>query len=477
MIRWLLVACLLIAPVPAVSTPILLQGFDPERFSRKDRAIIQLALAFTGDYHGNADGNWNDASERALIDFVLRRFPSQTDKLTLLNGHVAPLGWLIREYRERLDWRRFRASPALPGFHAPWAILDRPPRIEGDRAILENDAGDLAIIISRSDRGAARDLHQRYESAIADAAPRVEIRRDAALMVTSGFTREGDAFHLVSQPRQREWINLAIIAAPYRADLVPAIRSTIVFGSADVSFELDEPSLLGTLTNLSTAFASSTSGDYQLPEIRGSGTAWFVSDRQLVTAAHVVNDCARVTDSDGDELIVEHLDIRRDLALLSSPIRSRAWLPVATEDRPGLGSRIRVLSYPYYALASTSLVVTSGDIASLQGLFNDDDQFVLSAPIQPGGSGGPGVNEQGAVVTIVLSRLSDTEMRRLTGAFSENFNFGISTSELRRWLQEVGVNPDDPLPVSFPTNDIPAHAARAVIPILCLRASEARGRL
>lgn len=466
-----LLCFLLVAPGSAAATSALFQSFDAERFSRSDIATIQLGLAFAGDYRGAADGVWDDRSQLALESFALRRFPSlSNDEERLLNAHVAPLAWLSRETRARLDWRDAAVPEFTVSLEVPWALFDRGVQRHGQGWLLETAGQDLSIVVSRGTASEARYLHQSYQAALSMESPVIDIRREPGRYITGGFTSSGDALHLVSQPAGPLWTSVAIISSTSRASLIPPIAATISFGER-IGRQSTGTSPLAEIVNASLAFIESEDDQYQLPELRGSGTAWHVSSDKLVTVAHVVNGCARVTDADGDPLEVLHVDPALDLALIRAPTPSRAWLHVADDADPQLGARIRVLSFPFYALATTSIVMTSGDIASLSGVFDNTNEIVISAPIQPGSSGAPGLDQSGAVVTTVLSRLSDREMRRLTGAGAENFNFGVAPRVLRRWLEAKGVELSDRSPDYDLDAGIPARLRAAVKPILCFRSA------
>jgi len=82
--------------------------------------------------------------------------------------------------------------------------------------------------------------------------------------------------------------------------------------------------------------------------------------------------------------------------------------------------------------------VTSGNISALDGLRNDISHFQLTAPVQAGNSGGPVVDEQGALVGIVVAKLSDRAMAR-QGQVAQNINFAIKGSVAALFLDTHAV--------------------------------------
>lgn len=199
----------------------------------------------------------------------------------------------------------------------------------------------------------------------------------------------------------------------------------------------------------------------------GTGTAFYVNNTDLVTAAHVVTDCARVERADGRPLEIVALDETRDVALLAAGAagRSRVWVGIGTEDAVRLGQRVYALGYPFWGLAGTTLNLTAGNVSALAG-FDDAEILQISAPVQPGNSGGPLVDRDGVAVGVVVARLKREGFG--VGA-PENMNYALSGSALRRFLEGEGVVLPSPGP---PVGDLEAEGlpdglGEAVVAILC----------
>jgi serine protease Do len=66
----------------------------------------------------------------------------------------------------------------------------------------------------------------------------------------------------------------------------------------------------------------------------------------------------------------------------------------------------------------------------LAGLGDDADMFQFTAPVQPGNSGGPVLDQDGQVIGVVQSKLS-TAAAAFLGDIPQNVNFAIRGSVVR----------------------------------------------
>ena len=110
-------------------------------------------------------------------------------------------------------------------------------------------------------------------------------------------------------------------------------------------------------------------------------------------------------------------DPANDLALLASEFRvgqgEIAAFRTGTPIRAG--DAIAVYGFPLAGTLSSTGNVVSGNVTALAGLGDDVRYFQISAPIQPGNSGGPLLDYSGLVVGIVNSKLNELAFARKTG--------------------------------------------------------------
>lgn len=171
------------------------------------------------------------------------------------------------------------------------------------------------------------------------------------------------------------------------------------------------------------------------------GTAWPVASGYAVTNNHVVAGVEHVQliDVTGTQLTasVALRDAEHDLALLrvSESGSLPPALPLASADaRPG--SRVFTIGYPRIDIMGRTPKLSDGIISSLNGYRDDPDSYQISVPIQPGNSGGPLLNMDGAVVGVVASMLGsygDTAEPQVL----PNVSYAIKVEVLRSMLQQV----------------------------------------
>jgi S1-C subfamily serine protease len=103
-----------------------------------------------------------------------------------------------------------------------------------------------------------------------------------------------------------------------------------------------------------------------------------------------------------------------------------------------LGEEVYVAGYPYNSLLE-GFNFTSGNVSSLVGFKKNSSNFKITAPVQPGNSGGPILNAQSAVIGVVVARIDDEYVLESTGTLPQNINIGIKNSVLKTVLSENNI--------------------------------------
>lgn len=105
-----------------------------------------------------------------------------------------------------------------------------------------------------------------------------------------------------------------------------------------------------------------------------------------------------------------------------------------------VGEDIITLGYPFGSILGDTVKVTKGNVSSLTGIANDTSIMQISAPIQPGNSGGPVLDMNGNVVGVVSAKLNELSVVLVTGSLPQNVNFAIKSQTLQVFLDTHGIN-------------------------------------
>jgi len=154
----------------------------------------------------------------------------------------------------------------------------------------------------------------------------------------------------------------------------------------------------------------------------GSGSGFYISRNAIVTNFHVIAECNYLEDSNSNRLEILAEDRVNDLALLSGPT-TRNYLNLSL-DKIEVGDQVYTAGFPYNDVID-GFNFTDGSVSSLFGLNRNTSEFQITAPIQPGNSGGPIINENGSVIGVVVYRLDDSTIADQTGTLPQNMNYGI----------------------------------------------------
>ena len=178
--------------------------------------------------------------------------------------------------------------------------------------------------------------------------------------------------------------------------------------------------------------------------VRVTGSAVVIGNRgEILTNSHVVEDCMNISVQISSEktqtAILVARDQENDLALLRiNP--SPASIAAFREGAPlRAGDPIVALGYPLSGLLATTANLSVGIVSALAGLGDDVRYIQISAPVQPGNSGGPLLDTSGHLVGIVTAKLDAVRVARFTGDIPQNVNFAIKAEVARAFLDSQGI--------------------------------------
>ena len=477
------------APEALGATPIerTWMSFDARILTDEEKRLIQIGLAASGHYVGVIDGAWGRRSQEALEAYGRNIDGDWADEA--LFWHAIALTEWTKGFLEAANLS-YRSFPAY-GLQliAPAGRLVIDPE-DGRMARLQGPG--LAIVLSRQDGYLATGLHDAMVAQHSMPTAPYALRRGERL-VTSVETSSQRYYARSERTGPGDvWSSALVI---HEKDVLDPLFSIIVASIAPGSgaragITPGSPFALS-YRELTTAVARrrereqqatarpaqpSPSGpqlgskppEQDVGEMVGTGTAFYVNNVDLVTAAHVVDDCRSVSLLDGAPVRIVAIHPLLDLALLTSDRRSRAWLSVDRTGEGRLGQKVYALGYPYFGITTTSLNVTAGNVSATRGLADSDSEITISAPVQPGNSGGPLLDSRGAIIGIVIAKLSASAMLEAARSLPENVNFAVRGAELIAFLDDHGVLYPRSDGAGFDVEDgIPQAVQDAIVPIVC----------
>ncbi len=166
-----------------------------------------------------------------------------------------------------------------------------------------------------------------------------------------------------------------------------------------------------------------------------TGTGFALKDGYIVTNYHVVEGAKNISiqgikgDFNPYNAVIVGSDKINDLALLkisdSSFVGFGAIPYSLSSNISEVGEEIFVLGYPLTSTMGDEIKLTTGVISSKTGYQGDVALYQISAPIQPGNSGGPLFDNKGNVIGIVNAKHEG----------AENVGYAIKVSYLRNLIE------------------------------------------
>lgn len=171
------------------------------------------------------------------------------------------------------------------------------------------------------------------------------------------------------------------------------------------------------------------------PAVAANGSAVRIHlDGVLLTNQHVVAGCASVRRA-GTEKALRILasDAINDLAVVDGDEPSPDAIELHS-DAVKLGEDVSTYGFPLSGFLASAGNFTRGQISALSGANNNSSQLQFTAPVQPGSSGGPLLNDYGRLVGLVSSKANALRVAKVTNDIPQNVNFAVSAQTIRTFL-------------------------------------------
>jgi len=174
-----------------------------------------------------------------------------------------------------------------------------------------------------------------------------------------------------------------------------------------------------------------------------SGSGFFVSkDGYVVTNYHVIKDGKKikvdvnlngVKNTYNAKII--NVDKQNDLAILKindDKFKNMATLPYNIKTKNvRVGEKVITMGYPSIEYQGNEVKITEGIISSNTGFQDDPTAYQISAPVQPGNSGGPLFDMNGNLIGITNSGILS----------SQNVGYSIKASYLMNFFETITAIP------------------------------------
>lgn len=183
---------------------------------------------------------------------------------------------------------------------------------------------------------------------------------------------------------------------------------------------------------------------------KSSGTGFFLNtEGYIITNYHVIDNAQTITVSginddykESFKATVEVADKQNDLAILKindPSFKALDNIPYTFKyTTSSVGEDCFVLGYPLISSMGMDIKLTNGIISSRTGFEGNVAEYQMSAPIQPGNSGGPLFDKSGNVIGVVCAKHGE----------AENVGYAIKASYIKSLIELLPNN------ISLPHNNM-----------------------
>ena len=415
------------------------------KLSPEDQELSTFGLIATGDFNGFHGDGFNERYYKAILAYEKRKRFVMDGKLQSreLQGLKAEHSSFLHQY------------PMNDEVHPVTGAKVRVPRSHFDKL----DAYEKGLLYSRRDKQLSLSFaaHSRFDQSF-EAMFELLRRPESHRKIT--YSRLRPTFFVVTGINKSRKFYTYMAASVYGTtgftltwgpdyENVSGRLTTLMANSFVPEPEEKQPGASSppqvSAEPPPVVDSNAEAGESEKPQI-STGTGFKVSsDGHVLTNFHVAGKCKSISLRKPGALPTSARlvagDERNDLALLRADQPMDG--PVA-EFRDGApvkaGTEIAIYGFPLSSVLSSSGNIVTGNVTSLAGLGDNTSLYQVSAPVQPGNSGGPVLDREGRVIGVVVSKLNTLAVAMITHDVPQNVNFAIKGSMVQNFLESANVS-------------------------------------
>lgn len=431
----------------------------------QERLEIQLLLIFTGDYIAIVDAAFGNRTYEAL-----RKFQHK--------NNLAPDG-VLSERELRLLWKQGGAVMQDVGFKlrddlTTGVSLGVPenlfvsiqPTKRGMRWTGKNQLIELETLRIPNVETEYVELYRRLSKESPDRRVEYKFYRDDNFIISG--TNRGKDFYLRMLRTRRDTRGFSLswneeVSAVMERVSVAMSNSLSLFNGSTASNPVMRP---GPIPNTEWGGEASETNTSQQ---RSAGSGYFVSQSgHIGTNNHVIEGCTHISVADYGPAQLVKSDQTNDLAIIKVETNNDHTVAHFRTAPVRRGEEIFVLGFPFSDLLGNNLTISEGIVSSLAGIGGDVRNFQMSAPVQPGNSGGPVLDASGDLVGTVVAKLDAMKTLELAGSLPENVNFAVHGNMMAILMASANLVPAYAVPSErMSAADVSSKAEKFTVQIIC----------
>lgn len=401
------------------------------QLTEDERKALQTALQWFGFYEGGIDGAFGSGTRNSMSAWQEAQGQEPTGVLTTRQRRALLDAW--RGETEALGFAEVVEDEAGITVTLPLGLVEfdhyeppfvhfRPKSGSGPQIVLISQPGDQAAfyglydVLQTLDSVPLSGERERTERTFRIRGSSATVETTVQAQLTGGLIK---GWMYISTPGNEA--RDARILRMLERSFTPRSDKALDPGMVTMSTETKAGLLAGL--------------QVRTPRLSRSGL--FVdASGAVLTTLEAVETCGRITIDRATEASVTLSDAGTGLALLkpAAPLSPRAVAEFQlAPERPG--TEVVVAGYPYEDRLPAP-VMTFGTLEEVTGLDGEAGVKRLSLPALPGDAGGPVLDATGAVIGMLLPRISDP-----TRQLPEGVHFAAAGAELARVLSGAGITP------------------------------------